>query len=205
MKHAIFFRSVLLSLSLVLSGTAPGAGHSPHDRMMHDPTQVMREQMILEKEPELKTLDDLASEVRALRQRIAVLEALKPTFTNFMPDFAERFHVAHRAGDAGDWAVAAHEIDEMLRLTRMSTHIDPKLGALMQGFMEGNLRQMREAVEHANQKSFQAALKNTLSSCNGCHTAAGSTLVVSLDVPDNLSMRHPHALRKTKVPKYHTH
>jgi hypothetical protein len=205
-KHAIFFRSVIfLFLPLALSGTALGERHNPYDRMMRDPGQTMHEQMTPEKEPELKTIDDLAKEIRALRQRIAVLEALKPTFTNFMPNFAERFHVAHRAGDAGDWAVAAHEIDEMLRLTRISSYIDPKLGVLMQGFMEGNLRQMREAVEHTSQKSFRAAVKNTLSSCNGCHTAAGSTLMVSLDVPDNLSMRHPHALRKTKVPKDHMH
>jgi hypothetical protein len=169
-----------------------------HDRMM-------RERTAPAKEPQLRTLDDLAQEIRALRQRIATLEALKPTFTNFMPNLSERFHVMHRAGDVGDWAVAAHEVDEMRRLTRISPNMDPKLGALMQGFMDGNLRNLREAIEHANTKSFQAALKDAVQSCNGCHRATGSTIVVSLNVDESLSMRHPHALKKSTVPKEHTH
>lgn len=77
----------------------------------------------------------------------------------------------HRAGDAGDWAVAAHEIDEMQRLTRASSYINSRLGALMQGF----------------------------------NTAAGSTIEVTLDVDESLSMRHPHALRKSRAPLDHAH
>jgi len=199
MKQSTFFKVlILLLLSFSLAGTAVGGRHSEHERMM-------RERAAPEKEPELKTLQDLAQEIRALRQRLATLEALKPHFTNFMPNFSERFHVMHRAGDSGDWAVAAHEVDEMQRLTRVSTNIDPKLGALMQGFMDGNLRKLKEAIEHGNAKTFQAALKDTTAGCNGCHTAAGSAMPVSLDVADSLSMRHPHALQKTTVPKQHMH
>ena len=199
MKHLDCFEILLLlSLSFSLSGTALGSQHSVHDRMMS-------EQAAPVKDPELKTLDDLAKEIKALRQRLAGLEALKPRFTNFMPNYAERFHVMHRAGDVGDWAVAAHEIDEMRRLTGVSKYIDPKLGALLQAFMDGNLRNLREAVEHGNPKSFQAAMADTVASCNGCHKASGSTLGVSVKVSDTMSMRHPHLLGKTTVPKDHGH
>jgi hypothetical protein len=189
---------VIVPFSLPLSGAALGSQHDVHERMMNEHAATARE-------PEFKTQEDLAREVRALRERVAALEALKPGFTNFMPDFAERFHVMHRAGDAGDWAVAAHEVAEMQRLTRVSRYIDPKLGALMQAFMDGNLRKATEAIEHGNAKSFQAALKNTVAACNGCHAAAGSTLVVSLDVDKSLNMRHPHAFRSSTVPKQHDH
>jgi cytochrome c556 len=189
---------VPMSLLLAFPATVMGSSHDAHG-------QMMRGRSAPDKEPVLATLQDLAQEVRMLRQRIAVLEALKPMITNFMPNYSERFHVMHRAGDAGDWAVAAHEIDEMQRLTRVSKYIDPKLGALMQGFMDGNLRKLKEAVEHGNPKSFQAALKDTVASCNGCHQASGSTIAVTLHVDDSLNMRHPHALRKSTVPKDHTH
>ena len=109
------------------------------------------------------------------------------------------------AGEGGDGAVAAHEIDEMRRLTGISKYIDPKLGALLQAFMDGNLRKLREAVEHGNSKSFQAAVADTVASCNGCHKASGSTLGVSVQVSDTMSMRHPHLLGKTTVPKDHGH
>src|SRR3972149_3475673 len=134
---------ILLPSSLALSVGALGQGE--HDRMMREQAAPMRE-------PQLETPDDLKKEIKALRERVAVLEALKPRFTNFMPNYAERFHVMHRAGDVGDWAVAAHEIDEMKRMTGVSKYIDPKLGTLMQAFMDGNLRKLREAVEHGNAK-----------------------------------------------------
>src|SRR3990172_10124075 len=199
MKHTIFFTlSAIMPISVFISGVALGSQHNVRDRMMSE-----REAPV--KEPQLKTLDDLAKEIKALRQRLAGLEALKPRFTNFMPNYAERFHVMHRAGDAGDWAVAAHEIDEMRRLTGISKYMDPKLGALLQAFMDGNLRKLREAVEHGNLKSFQAALVDTVASCNGCHKASGSTLGVTVKVSDTMSMRHPHLLGKTIVPKDHGH
>lgn len=141
MRHSIFFASVVIALiSLSLSGTALGESQYEHEKMMGGQTARA-------KEPELKTQDDLAKEIRALRERVAALEALKPVFTTFMPSFAERFHVMHRAADAGDWAVAAHEVEEMQRETRASVYIDPKLGALMQAFMEGNLRNVGQAIE----------------------------------------------------------
>lgn len=199
MKRTKFFTGFLLALLwLSLSGTALADRDSEHGKMMGG-------QEAPQKEPDLRTVDELRQEIKALRQRAAVLEALKPTFTNFMPNFSERFHVMHRAGDAGDWSVAAHEIDEMQRLTRVSKYIDSKLGALMLAFMDGNLRKLREAVEHGNPKPFQAALTDTVASCNSCHQASGSTIAVTLNVDENLSMRHPHGLRKSTVPKDHTH
>lgn len=189
---------VVAAFALPDSGAALGSQHDVHERMMNEHSAAA-------KEPELKTQDDLAKEVRALRERVAALEALKPGFTNFMPNFAERFHVMHRAGDAGDWAVAAHEVAEMRRLTRTSRYIDAKLGALMQAFMDGNLRKLTAAIEHGNAELFQAALKDTVAACNACHAAAGSTLAVSLDVDESLNMRHPHAFRKSTVPRQHHH
>lgn len=199
MKHAGGFTLlIIVFFSLPLSAPALGAQHAVHERMMqeHAPTA---------KEPQLRTQEDLAKEIRALRERVAALEALKPGFTNFMPNFAERFHVMHRAGDAGDWAVAAHEAAEMLRLTRISKYIDPELGALMHAFMDGNLRKLTQAIEHGSDKSFRAALQDTLAGCNDCHTAAGSAIAVSLDVGESMSMRHPHLLRKSVVPEQHDH
>jgi hypothetical protein len=155
--------------------------------------------------PALGTLDDLKAEIGRLRARVAILEALKPTMTTMMPDFAERFHVMHRASDDADWAVAAHELDEMTRLVEIAPLIDAKAGPLMQAFMAGHLRTLRETIEHGNKRSFDKALGETVASCNGCHAATGSKIVITLDVDEGLSLRHPHALRKSKVPKDHTH
>ncbi len=153
-----------------------------------------------------KEISALKAEVEALRKSVTSLQALTPTLTTLMPDFAERFHVMHRAGDAGDWAIAAHELLEMQRLVGVAQQIDTKKGALMEGFMSGDLHRLNDAIEHSDLKSFYVAMNDTVKNCNACHVAVGSPFIrVTLDVDEGLSMRHPHALGKSKVPAKHTH
>ena len=150
-------------------------------------------------------LEELESQIKALRARIAALEA-HHTFTSFMPDFAERFHVMHRAGDSGDWAVASHELEEMKRLTRLSTTIDADNGKLMQGMMKPSFEALENAIKHGNNKKFRKALTQATETCNACHTATGSGFVqVTLDARESLSLRHPHKFQKQEVSGGHTH
>lgn len=148
----------------------------------------------------------LADEVAVLKTQVASLEKLKPTFAEFMPDFSERFHVMHLAGQDGDWAVAAHELMEMNRMVRTAKEIDAKNGQLMQGFLAGGLQSLKTAIDHGNLEKFNKALGETLTSCNNCHKAAGSPFIkISLDVHKMLSMRHSHALQKSKIMGGHMH
>jgi hypothetical protein len=150
-------------------------------------------------------LEELEGQIKALQARIAALEA-HHTFTSFMPDFAERFHVMHRAGDSGDWAVASHELEELKRLTRLSTSIDADKGKLMQGMMKPSFEALENAIEHGNNKKFRKALTQATETCNACHTATGSGFVqVTLDARESLSIRHPHKFQKQEVPGGHTH
>ncbi len=147
----------------------------------------------------------LEHQIEALQARIAALEAYR-TFTSFMPNFSERFHVMHRAGEAGDWAVAAHELQEMKRLTILSTTIDGEKGQLMQTMMGPNFEALDKAIEHGNHEKFQRALVQTIDTCNACHAATGSDFVqVTLDARDSLSLRHPHKLMRRAVPGGHSH
>lgn len=143
----------------------------------------------------------LENQVKLLTKRLERLEKLALTFTGFMPEISERFHVLHRAGDAEDWGLASHEIMELKRLVGVSKIIDPEKGQLMESFMAGQLEVLEKSVEHGSKKAFKAALIQTVSNCNACHKAAGSPFIqVSLDIPDNMSFRHPHLLAKSKVP-----
>ena len=147
----------------------------------------------------------LERQIEALQTRIAALEA-QQTFTSFMPDFAERFHVMHRAGEAGDWAVASHEFQEMKRLTNLSTNIDAKNGNLMQQMMKPSFEALENAIGHGNQEKFQQALVQTIDICNACHTATGSAFVqVTLNAHDSMGLRHPHKLMQREMAGGHSH
>ena len=157
-----------------------------------------------------KEISALKAEVRALRKAVVSLQALKPTLTTLMPDFAERFHVMHRAGDAGDWALAAHELQGMQDILKVARQIDVKHEELMESFLGGNFRKLNDAIEHGSGEAFDKALKDTITSCNSCHVAVGSPFIkVTLDVDISkglgLSLRHPHALGKSKAPTKHSH
>ena len=150
-------------------------------------------------------LEALQRQLESLQARVEALEA-RFTFTSFMPDFAERFHVMHRAGDAGDWAVASHELAEMKRLTKLAPAIDMEKGELMQRMMKPNFEALESAIGHGNEERFAKALRQTTATCNACHTATGSGFVqVTLDASESVSMRHPHKLVAQPVPGGHTH
>ena len=142
----------------------------------------------------------LRAKLAAMEKRVAALESIRPTFTGFMPDFAERFHVMHLSGEAGDWAVASHELMEMNRLMKVAKIIDAQKGQLMEGFLGASLRALNAAIEHGNHKSFDKALKQTIVNCNKCHQAVGSGFIkASLKVEHGMSMRHAHALKGSKA------
>ncbi len=155
----------------------------------------------------------LAREVQALRQaveqlkvRVASLEALKPSFATFMPQFSERFHIMHQAGDAGDWAVATHELLELKRMVQAAEAIDTEKGRLMASFMNGSLEKINGAIEHGSQKRFRTAMEETVANCNACHQAVGSKFIrVGLNPGEYLTMRHSHKLQPSKSMGPHTH
>lgn len=153
-----------------------------------------------------KEVRALRAEVAKLRKSVASLQVIRPTLTTLMPDFAERFHVMHRAGEASDWAVANHELSEMKRLIGVAMVIDAEKGALLKSFMSQNFKKLNAAIEHGKLDGFKKELAATVKNCNACHAAAGSPFVqVTLDVDKSLNLRHPHAFDKTKAPKKHGH
>ena len=150
-------------------------------------------------------IEKLEHQIEALQARIAALEA-RETFATFMPDYAERFHVMHRAGESGDWAVASHEFEEIKRLTRISPSIDAEKGALMQAMLAPSFDALGEAIEHNDHEKFEKALTQTTNTCNACHTATGSEFIqVTMDARESLSMRHPHKFMERAVPGDHSH
>lgn len=148
-------------------------------------------------------LEAIKAELEELR---ATVELLKPSVAQLMPDFAERFHVMHRAGAAGDWAVAQHEMLEMRHIIELSKEVEPERGAMLEAFMDQPFKDLDSAIEHADREAFEKVLVRTVDNCNACHRAVGSPFVeVVLNARSSLSMRHPHKLQRSQPPDEHTH
>ncbi len=153
-----------------------------------------------------RQVEVLKNEVIRLKHAVESLRAIQPTITSLMPEFSERFHVMHYAGEAGDWAVASHELLGLKRLIGIMQQVVPEKGTMVNRFLLGNFDRIDAAIEHKNLKSFQKSLKQTVKNCNSCHVAVGSpSMKVVLDARDALSMRHSHDLGKSDKPGNHTH
>jgi len=153
-----------------------------------------------------RQVETLSGEVEQLRSSVDLLNSLRPTTSMLMPSIAERFHVMHYAGDAGDWALAGHELLGIEHLLDVVQRVDPENGALAEKFLSPQLERLDAAIDHGNGKAFTSVIEQTVQSCNGCHVAAGSpSMVVVLDAADSLSLRHPHLLRPSEKPGEHTH
>ncbi|MCZ6578358.1 MAG: hypothetical protein O7D36_04805 [Gammaproteobacteria bacterium] len=149
--------------------------------------------------------DLLLERIQTLEERLTVLES-RFSFSSFMPDFAERFHVMHRASESDDWAVASHELQEMKRLIELSITIDADKGHLLQAMMGPVMAKMDSAIGHANGKKMVTLLSEAVQTCNSCHVATGSPFIkVTLDAAGALSMRHPHAFTRQKMKRDHKH
>ena len=147
-------------------------------------------------------VNKLLTRIQAMEERIALLES-RFSFASFMPDFAERFHVMHRATESEDWAVASHELQEMIHMVETSLAIDDDKGLLFQTMMGPVLEQMDDAIAHANQKKMVSLFDQATQTCNSCHVATGSSFInVTLDATGTLSMRHPHVFSKQKMGKH---
>ena len=216
---AIVFMIMIMSTALVLGNSFADEGKTgnhddDHGEMKSASSDEKMATTITSEKSEKQGHDDLSLDARiqALQEtiekldaRVAQLEAIKPTFTTFMPDFSERFHVMHVAGEEGDWAVAGHEVLELQRMVKIFQIIDPTKGKLMEAFIGANLHQLQEAIEHADAKTFNAALNATVQNCNNCHNAVEAPHIrVTLDMDEILSMRHSHKLQASKATP-HTH
>jgi hypothetical protein len=140
-----------------------------------------------------------------MEERIAALES-RFTFASFMPDFAERFHVMHRAAESDDWAIASHELQVMKSMVESSTTIDAEKGNLFKAMMGPVMTKMDSAIGHANMEKMSTLLSEAVQTCTSCHVATGSPFIkVTLDATEALSMRHPHAFSKQKLDHAHKH
>jgi hypothetical protein len=142
-------------------------------------------------------INALHGKIKVLEEEVSRLNAIKPSFTTLMPDFSERFHVMHVSGMAGNWAMAAHEIHEMQRMIVIAKIIDYKKGKLLESFIGNNLLELAKSIKHANIKSFNKNLMETLKNCNQCHVATEAHHIeVVLDVDNITSIRHAHKIEK---------
>jgi hypothetical protein len=83
------------------------------------------------------------------------------------------------AGQAGNWPLAAYELDELEEGLADAVRFHPThktsprpLTELVPDFMDEPVRELRAAVERRDRTAFVAAYDSLTTGCNGCHDVA---------------------------------
>lgn len=84
------------------------------------------------------------------------------------------------AGQAGNWPLAAYEVDELEEGFADAVHFHPHhkdspepLTKLVPEYTDGPVAELRKAIEQKSRPTFVTAFESLTQGCNGCHIAAG--------------------------------
>jgi hypothetical protein len=86
------------------------------------------------------------------------------------------------AGKAGNWALAAYEVDEIKEgledVARLyPTHEQTPVAEMIKTIIDPRLERLEKAIEAKGGAQFIAAFDDLTNGCNACHAAAGKPFI----------------------------
>jgi hypothetical protein len=122
------------------------------------------------------------SDLSALKEEIETLKRLLPDQAHAMSDVDYHFSNLWFAAQNAHWPLAEFYLNEtrshlnwavrMRPVRRLSTGSELDLREVLRGVESSGLTDVREALGKRDLKMFEAAYRNTMAQCQGCHVAA---------------------------------
>lgn len=156
---------------------------------------------------------DTQAEIAALKKQIAELKknAYHPELGEQMLGLQIRHARLWYAGEAGNWLLAAFELQEIKEAFDAVVEQNPehaifqpqRLADILPAMTKAPVIALRDAIDHGSKSEFQAAFDKLSNACTGCHKAAGNDFLViqrpATPLLDNLRTAPlPDAAKSTK-------
>jgi cytochrome c553 len=120
---------------------------------------------------------DIGKEVIATKHNkdltLSQLAEIQPGLGSIMIEFGHRFYVAYYAAKAGNWELAAYQIDELVEVQEVAEATRPKYTEALKTFEHGDIADLQKVIKAKNWKQFDAQYTKTAHACNACHTRTG--------------------------------
>lgn len=125
----------------------------------------------------------------ALKAKVAVLQKevneMEPGLGEIMGVIEQHHTKLYYAGTKADWPLASYELNEIQENFNEAMRLYPHkfkkvrvpLPKLIPAMTEGSMAQVREAIQHKNEKSFVHSYQDLSVSCSNCHAAANDPFV----------------------------
>lgn len=132
--------------------------------------------------------DDADAEIAALKKELAELKkaAYHPELGEQMLTLQIRHARLWFAGEAGNWLLAAFELQEVKEAFDAVVEQNPdhaifqpeRLADILPSMTKAPVIALRDAIDHGSKTEFEKAFDGLSAACTGCHKAAGNDFLV---------------------------
>jgi hypothetical protein len=131
---------------------------------------------------------DASAEIAALKQEIAELKksAYHPELGEQMLTIQIRHARLWFAGEAGNWTLAAFELQELKEAFDAVVEQNPehaifqpqRLADILPAMTKAPVTALRDAIDHGSKAEFEKAYDGLSAACSGCHHIAGNDFLM---------------------------
>jgi len=128
------------------------------------------------------------AEIAALKKEIAELKksAYHPELGEQMLTIQIRHARLWFAGSAGNWTLAAFELQELKEAFDAVVEQNPdhaifqpqRLADILPAMTKAPVRALRDAIDHGSKPEFEKAYDGLSAACTGCHHVAGNDFLI---------------------------
>lgn len=106
-------------------------------------------------------------------QKIKALSDIQPGLGTVMIEYSNRLTATYYAAKGGNWGMAEYQEKEMPEIQEVGEATRPERASMLKAFESAQLDKLAETIKAKDWKKFDAAFKQTVVACNGCHAANG--------------------------------
>jgi hypothetical protein len=125
-----------------------------------------------------RTVADLQASLKRAETDLAKLKEAVPGLGDYMTTIQLHAGKLWFAAKASNWELADYELDELKETVEAAKALNAekngvKISDVLDSVLQTQVAELDKAIKSKNLVEFQKSYDETLSACNGCHTAAG--------------------------------
>jgi hypothetical protein len=120
-------------------------------------------------------------------EKLKALATIQPGLGTVMIEYSNRAGNVYYAAQAGNWGLAAYQLNEMTEIQEVAEHTRPERAKALQGFEKSALSPLAKDIVNQDATAFRGDFDKMVTQCNGCHRANGYGFIV-YKLPDHPAM-----------------
>jgi hypothetical protein len=117
-------------------------------------------------------------------EKLKTLAAIQPGLGTVMIEYSNRAGNVYYAAQAGNWGLAAYQLNEMTEIQEVAENTRPARAKALQAFEKSALSRLAKDIVNQDASAFRVDFDKMVGQCNACHRANGYGFIV-YKLPDH--------------------